>query len=94
MLYHLSYRDQARLQTAPSLQQTLLVRVLLKRVGLPLAPIRPADRNRTHYPSRQRTIYKNRWLEDEFQARVIQSTRESSEDVPRTLGRTSLQSAL
>ena len=51
----------------------------------PAAPIRIADRNHTHYPSRRLTILNKRWLDDGLQARAIQSTRESSENVPRTL---------
>ena len=51
----------------------------------PTAPIRLAERNHAHYPSRQRTILKKRWLNDGLQAHAIQSTRKSSEDVTRTL---------
>ena len=51
----------------------------------PTAPIRLADRNQAHYPSRQRTILKKRRLDDGLPAHAIRSTRESSEDVTRTL---------
>ena len=51
----------------------------------PTAPIRLADRNHAHYPSRQRTILKKRRLDDGFPAHAFRSTRESSEDVTRTL---------
>ena len=51
----------------------------------PAAPIRLADQNHTHYPSRHRAILNKRWLDDGLQARAIRSTRESSEDVTRTL---------
>ena len=51
----------------------------------PTAPIRLADWNHAHYPSRHCTILKKRWLNDGLPAHAIQSTRESSEDVTRTL---------
>ena len=51
----------------------------------PAAPIRLADRNHAHYPSRHCTILKKRWLDDGLPAHAFQSTRESSEDVTRTL---------
>ena len=51
----------------------------------PAAPIHLADQNPAHYPSRHRTVLKNRWLDDGLQAHAIQSSRESSEDVTRTL---------
>ena len=51
------------------------------------APIRLADRNHVHYPSRRRTILdpqkKMAWWRT--QAHAFRSTRESSEDVTRTL---------
>ena len=47
----------------------------------PTAPIRLADRNPSHYPSRHRTIFKKRRLDDGLPAHMIPSTRESSEDV-------------
>ena len=49
----------------------------------PTAPIRLADRNQAHYSSRRRrrTILKKRRLNDGLPARMIRSTRESSEDV-------------
>ena len=46
----------------------------------PTAPIRLADRNQAHYPSRHCTILKKRWLNDELPAHMIPSTQESSED--------------
>ena len=51
----------------------------------PTALIRLADRNNAHHPSRRCTILKKRWLNDGLQAHVVRSTRESSEDVTRTL---------
>ena len=51
----------------------------------PAAPIRLADRNHAHYPSRRCTILIKRWLDDGLQAHAIRSTQESSEDVTRTL---------
>ena len=51
----------------------------------PMAPIRLADRNHAHYPSRHRTILKKRQLDDGLPAHTIRSTRESSEDVIRPL---------
>ena len=51
----------------------------------PAAPIRLADRNNAHYPSRRRTILKKRWLDDGLQTHAFRSTWESSEDVTRTL---------
>ena len=50
----------------------------------PTAPIRIADRNHAHYPSRHRILIK-RWLNDGLQAHLIRPTRESSEDVTRIL---------
>ena len=47
----------------------------------PTAPIRLADRNHAHYPSRHCTIFKKRQLNDGLPARMNPSTRESSEDV-------------
>ena len=47
----------------------------------PTAPIRLADRNHAHYPTRHCTILKKRWLNDGLPAHMIPSTRESSEDV-------------
>ena len=47
----------------------------------PTAPIRLADRNHAHYPSRHCTIPKKRRLNDGLPAHLIRSTRESSEDV-------------
>ena len=46
----------------------------------PSAPIRLADRNHAHYPSRHCTIFKKRRLNDGLPAHMIPSTRESSED--------------
>ena len=37
----------------------------------PAAPIRLADRNHAHYPSRHCTIHKNRWLNDGLPERAI-----------------------
>ena len=51
----------------------------------PAAPIRLADRNHAHYPSRRRTVLKKRRLDDGLQEHAIRTTRESSEDVTRTL---------
>ena len=59
----------------------------------PTAPIRLADRNHAYYPSCHRTILKKkrkekkkkRWLNDELQAHAIRSTRESLQDITRTL---------
>ena len=51
----------------------------------PTAPIRLAYRNHAHDPSRQRTILKKRRLDDGLPAHANRSTRESSEDVTRTL---------
>ena len=51
----------------------------------PTAPIRLADQNQAHHPSRHCTILKKRWLNDGFPAHAILSTRESSGDVTRTL---------
>ena len=51
----------------------------------PTAPIRLADRNHANYPSRQCTILNKRRLDDGLPAHAIRSTRESSEDVTRTL---------
>ena len=45
----------------------------------PTAPIRLADRNHAHYPSRHCTIFKKRRLNDRLPAHAIRSTRESSE---------------
>ena len=53
----------------------------------PTAPIRLADRNHAHYPSRHRTILNKRRLDDGLPAHAIRSTQESSEDVTRTLDR-------
>ena len=47
----------------------------------PTAPIRLADRNHAHYPSRRCTILKKRSLNDGLPVHMIPSTRESSEDV-------------
>ena len=47
----------------------------------PAAPIRLANRNHAHYPSRHRTVLNKRRLNDGLPARLNQSTRESSEDV-------------
>ena len=47
----------------------------------PTAPIRLADRNHAHYPSRRCTILSKRWLNDGLPAHMIPSTRESPEDV-------------
>ena len=47
----------------------------------PTAPIRLANGNHAHYPSRRCTILIKRWLNDGLHARMNQSTRESSEDV-------------
>ena len=47
----------------------------------PTAPIRLADGNHAHYPSRRCTILNKRWLNDGRPAHMIPSTRESSEDV-------------
>ena len=47
----------------------------------PTAPIRLADRNHAHYPSRHRTILKKRRLNDGIPERIFQSTLEASEDV-------------
>ena len=47
----------------------------------PMAPIRLADRNHVHYPSRRCTIVKKRWLNDGLPVHMILSARESSEDV-------------
>ena len=51
----------------------------------PVAPIRLADQNHTHYPSCHCTILKKRWLNDGLPAHAVRCTRESSEDVTRTL---------
>ena len=51
----------------------------------PTAPIRLADRNHAHYLSRHRTVLIKRQLDDGLPAHAIRSTRESSEDVTRTL---------
>ena len=51
----------------------------------PAAPIHLADRNHAHYSSCHRTILKKRWLDDGLHAHAFRSTRESSEDVTRTL---------
>ena len=51
----------------------------------PTAPIRLADQNPAHSPSRHCTILKKRRLNDRLPAHMNQSTRESSEDVTRTL---------
>ena len=51
----------------------------------PTALICLPDRNHTRYRSGQRTILKKRWLGDGLLARAIRSTRDSSEDVLRTL---------
>ena len=48
----------------------------------PTAPIRQADRNHTHYPSRHcSTLKKKRRLNDGLPAHMIPATRESLEDV-------------
>ena len=47
----------------------------------PTAPIRLADQNHAHYPSRRCTILKKRRLNDRLPARMNLSTWESSEDV-------------
>ena len=49
----------------------------------PTAPIRLAERNHAHYPSRRRTVLKKRQLNDGLRipAHMIRSTRELSEDV-------------
>ena len=47
----------------------------------PTAPIRLADRNHAHCPSRHCTILKKRWLNDGLPAYMIPSKRESLEDV-------------
>ena len=47
----------------------------------PMAPIRLADRNHVHYPSRRCNILKKRWLNDGLPVHMIPSTWESSEDV-------------
>ena len=49
------------------------------------APIRLSDQNQAHYQSRNRTVLKKRQLDDGLPARANRSTRESSEDVTRTL---------
>ena len=51
----------------------------------PAAPIRLAGQSNAHCPSRHRTILKKRWLNDGLPAHAIRSTRQSSEDVTRTL---------
>ena len=51
----------------------------------PTAPIRLADGNHAHYPSHNCTILKKRWLNNGLPAHAIRSTRESSEEVTRTL---------
>ena len=51
----------------------------------PTAPICLADRNHAHYPSRHCTILKRRRLNDGLSTHVIWSTRESSDDVTRTI---------
>ena len=47
----------------------------------PTAPIRRAEQNHAHYPSRHCTILKKRRLNDGLPAHMIPSTLESSEDV-------------
>ena len=42
----------------------------------PTAPIRLADRNHAHYPSRHCTILIKRWLNDGLPAHAIRSTRD------------------
>ena len=54
----------------------------------PTAPIRLADRNHAHYPSRHCTILKKRRLNNALPAHMIPSTRESSEDVYPYTGHT------
>ena len=51
----------------------------------PTAPIRLADRNHAHYPSRHCTILKKRRLGDGLPAHAIQSRRQSSKVLTRTL---------
>ena len=53
----------------------------------PTAPIRLADRNHAHYPSRHCTILKKRRLNDGLPAHMIPSTWESSKDVSWCGGR-------
>ena len=50
----------------------------------PTAPIRLADRNHAHYPSRRRTVLIKSRLDDGLPAHALRSTQESSEDVTRT----------
>ena len=39
----------------------------------PTAPIRLANGNHAHYPSRHRTIFKKRWLNDGLPAHMVPS---------------------